>query len=379
MTQIDRYILMLFARTILICFSSIGGVFVVFHAFNNLDDLHRLAEDNGSLPLALFGFYGPYMLMLFDWTASIISLMAMLFTVSWLRRSGELTSLLAAGVRHGRVLRPMLITVLAVIVMQALCRELLIPSYRDLLTSKPGEWRTAKAQGMLPSYDKSSGILIEGEGLRPEQAQIDRPSFRLYSSFPGFGDTIDAKSAIWQPATGDRPSGYLLDGVSRPVGVDELSMGLVNGKPILVTRRDADWLTPGQCFVVTTLDLEVLRDNPRSTRMAGIPELARRIRNGSVHSSKELHTLLHDRILRPPLDFCLVLLGLPLVVNRGDMRLFNVIGQAIGIVLLFFALKTVAAAMAGNGVLLSPAMAAWVPFLLLGPLAFVRYLDAQQQ
>jgi lipopolysaccharide export system permease protein len=379
MTQIDRYILMLFARTILICFSSIGGVFVVFHAFNNLDDLHRLAEDNGSLPLALFGFYGPYMLMLFDWTASIIALMAMLFTVSWLRRSGELTSLLASGVRHGRVLRPMLITVVAVIALQALCREILIPSYRDLLTSKPGEWRNAKAQGMLPSYDKSSGILIEGEGLRPGQSQIDQPSFRLYSSFPGFGDVIDAKSAIWQPATASRPSGYLLDGVSRPAGVDGLSMGLVNGKPILVTRRDADWLAAGQCFVVTTLDIEVLRDNPRSTRMAGIPELARRVRNGSVHSSKELHTLLHDRVLRPPLDFCLVLLGLPLVVNRGDMRLFNVIGQAIGIILIFFTLKTVAAAMAGSGVLLSPAMAAWVPFLLLGPLAFVRYLDAQQQ
>jgi len=61
------------------------------------------------------------------------------------------------------------------------------------------------------------------------------------------------------------------------------------------------------------------------------------------------------------------------------MRLFNVIGQAIGIILIFFTLKTVAAAMAGSGVLLSPAMAAWVPFLLLGPLAFVRYLDAQQQ
>lgn len=379
MTKIDRYILVLFARTILICFSSIGGVFVVFHAFTNLEDLQRLTDSGGSAVLTLLRFYGPYMLMLFDWTAAIIALMSMLFTVSWLRRTGELTSLLAAGIRHGRVIRPMLLTVAMVIAVQCLCREFMIPQYRDLLSTKPGEWKNAKAQAMLPSYDKSAGILIEGEGLFPDEARIERPTFRLYSAFPGFGDVIEAKSAKWQPSRGDLPAGYLVDGVKRPSGIDGLVSGRVNDRPILISRREADWVGPNQCFVVTSLDIEILKDNPRSTRMAGIPELVRRVRNGSVHSSKDLHTLLHDRILRPPLDFCLVLLGLPLVVNRGDKHLFSVIGQAIGIVLLFFAIKTAAAAMAASGVWLSPAMAAWTPLLVLGPIAFVRYRDAQEQ
>lgn len=379
MTKIDRYILFLFTRTMLICFLSIGGVFVVFHAFSNLDDLLRLGTDSGSLPIALIRFYGPYMMMLFDWTAAIIALMAMLFTVSWLRRSGELTALLAAGVRHGRVLRPMLFVVAVVIVGQSFCREWLIPSYREVLTSKPGDLRVAKAKSMLPSYDKSSGLLIEGEGLYPSEARIERPSFRLYTSFPGFGDVIDGESAVYRDATDELPAGYLVSGVTRPAGIDSLATGKIRDRPVVMTRSELSWLEPGQCFVLTTLDIEVLRDNPRSTRMAGMPELMRRIRNGSVHSSKELHTLLHDRMLRPPLDFCLVLLGLPLVVNRGDKGLFNVIGQAIGIVLLFFGIKTVAAAMAGGGYFLTPALAAWVPLLLLGPLAYVRYRDAQEQ
>jgi lipopolysaccharide export system permease protein len=379
MTKIDRYILFLFARTMLICFLSIGGVFVVFHAFSNLDDLMRMGADSGSLPIALLTFYGPYMMMLFDWTAAIIALMAMLFTVSWLRRSGELTALLAAGVRHGRVLRPMLFVVAVVIIGQTFCRELLIPSYREVLTSKPGDLRVEKAKSMLPSYDKSSGLLIEGEGLFPSEARIERPSFRLYTSFAGFGDVIDGHSAVYRDATDDLPAGYLVSGVTRPAAIDSLATGKIRDRPVVMTRAELPWLEPGQCFVVTTLDIEVLRDNPRSTRMAGMPELMRRIRNGSVHSSKELHTLLHDRMLRPPLDFCLVLLGLPLVVNRGDKGLFNVIGQAIGIVLLFFGVKTVAAAMAGGGYFLTPALAAWVPLLLLGPLAYVRYRDAQEQ
>jgi lipopolysaccharide export system permease protein len=379
MTKIDRYILILFARTMLICFLSIGGVFVVFHAFSNLDDLIRLGNDSGSMTMALIGFYGPYMMMLFDWTAAIIALMAMLFTVSWLRRSGEMTALLAAGVRHGRILRPMLMMVALVIAGQWGLREFVIPSYREVLTSKPDELRATRAQAMLPSYDKSSGIQIEGEGLYPKESKIDRPSFRLYASLPDYGDVIDGAAATWQPAGDQLPAGYLITGVRRPAGIDNLATGVVNDRPVIMTRKELPWLQSGECFVATTLDIEVLRDNPRSTRMAGLAELIRRIRNGSVHSSKDLHTLLHDRMLRPPLDFCLVLLGLPLVVNRGDKGLFNVIGQAIGIVLLFFGLKTASAAMAGSGYFLTPALAAWVPLIVLGPLAYVRYRDAQEQ
>ncbi len=379
MTKIDRYITILFLRTMLICFFSIGGVFVVFHAFNNLDALTRLVDEAGSAPLALASYYGPYLLLLFDWTAAIISLMAMLFTVSWLRRSGELTSLLAAGVRHGRILRPMLVIVVGVIVAQWISRECVLPNYREVLTTKPNELRPDRVQAMLPSYDKSSGILIEGEGIQWNESRVEEPSFRLYTSFPGFGDLIEGRSAVWRPADSRAPSGYIVEDVARPAGIDDLSGGEINGRLVLLTRRDAEWLQPGQCFVATTLDLEVLSDNPRSTRMAGIPELIRRIRNGSVHSSRDLHTLLHERMLRAPLDLCLVLLGLPLVINRGDSRLFQVVGQAIGIVLMFFGIKTVAGAMANNGYLITSAMAAWAPLVLLGPLAVVRYWDAQQQ
>ncbi len=384
MTQIDRYILFLFSRTVLICFLSIGGVFVVFHAFSNLDDLAKLGSDSQSLAWGLLGYYGPYMMLLFDWTAAIISLMAMLFTVAWLRRSGEMTALLAAGVNHGRILRPMLLLVGLVIVGQFGVREFLMPQYRDVLTSKPDEVRSAEAQPIVPAYDRSSGVLIEGEGLygagpQGREQRIDRPSLRLYAALPQYGEQIEGESAVWVAGAGDLPSGYLVSGVRRPAEIDSIPVGQVNQRDVLLTRSSADWLEPGQCFVVTTLDIEVLRDNPRSTRMAGIGELVRRLRNPSVHSSKDLHTLLHDRILRPPLDFCLVLLGLPLVVNRGDKRLFQVAGQAIGIVLLFFGLKTVASAMAGSGYWLQPALAAWLPLVVLAPVAFVRYQEAQEQ
>jgi lipopolysaccharide export system permease protein len=106
-------------------------------------------------------------------------------------------------------------------------------------------------------------------------------------------------------------------------------------------------------------------------------ELADRVRNPAVHSSAGVHVLLHERILRAPLDFALIMLGLPMVVNRRGRNLFVMIGLCTATVLLFFALKTVAGYMGGNGYLLSPTMAAWVPLLVIGPIAYVRLRDVQ--
>lgn len=99
--------------------------------------------------------------------------------------------------------------------------------------------------------------------------------------------------------------------------------------------------------------------------------------NPSVHSSLSLRVLLHERIVRPPLDFALIMLGLPLVVNRRGRNLFVMVGAAMLTVLAFFMIKTLAGTMGGSGYLLSPTMAAWVPLMVIGPLAYVRLRDVQ--
>ena len=117
-TKIDRYILVLFLRTALICFCSIAGIFVVFHAFSHMEDLLRQGQQQGSLVSVFIRCYGPYMLLLFDMTGAIITLMAFLFTVGWLRRTGELTAILSVGISHGRIFQPIIYSSLIIILVQ---------------------------------------------------------------------------------------------------------------------------------------------------------------------------------------------------------------------------------------------------------------------
>ncbi|WP_146461426.1 LptF/LptG family permease [Rubripirellula tenax] len=377
MTRIDRYILTLFLRTVLICFCSIAGIFVVFHAFTSMDELVKQGQQQGGLLPVMARYYGPYMLLLFDWTGAIITLMAFLFTVGWLRRTGELTSTLAAGISHGRLLRPMIIASLLIVTVQLVSREWLLPDYRDALSMKAKDITGTAEQPISPQYDKVNRVLIDGRSLVAKASTIHEPSFRLDGDFPGFGDLLLAPICHWMDATADHGAGFLLDSVQYPENIDELPSVGVADRPILFTSRDQAWLKPRQCFFATSVHVDLLQTNQSATRMASVAELAGRVRNPAIHSSLSLRVLLHERIIRPALDFSLILLGLPLVVNRRGRNLFVMIGAAMGTVLLFFLIKTLCSAMGGNGYWLSPAMAAWLPLILIGPVAYLRLRDVQ--
>ena len=377
MTKIDRYILYLFLRTVLVCFSSIAGIFIVFHAFTSMDDLVKQGQVEGGLVPVMIRFYGPYMLLLFDWTGAIIALMAFLFTVGWLRRIGELTAVLSSGISHGRLFRPMIIASLTIVLVQLANREFILPQYRDVLSMKSKDISGESEQVILAQYDEANRILIDGTSLLPQTKVIQEPNFRLDGKYPGFGEAMVAQSAQWLDAKGSRPSGYLLSGVQLPEKIDSIpSVGLPS-RPILMTRHDQSWLKPTQCFFATTVDPGLLLKNSTATRMASVTELTSRVRNPAVHNSPSLHVLLHERIIRAPLDFALIMLGLPMVVNRRGRNLFVMIAVCMFTVLFFFALKTIAGAMGGAGYILSPTMAAWIPLLVLGPIAYVRIRDVE--
>ena len=377
MTRIDRYILVLFLRTVLICFCSLAGIFVVFHAFTSMDELVKQGQIEGGLLGVLFRFYGPYMLLLFDWTGAIIALMAFLFTVGWLRRTGELTSTLAAGVSHGRLMRPMIIASLAIVSAQMLSREFILPHHRDSLSMKAKDLTGSAEQSVKAKYDIINRVLVDATSMDGKNGRLNDPSFRLDGDYGKFGDLLLASSGQWMDTHPNLPPGYLLENVARPMDIDSINSVFWKKNPILLTCKDQAWLKPGQVYFVTRVDPDLLQTSDAASRRAAIWELIARIKNPAVHSSLKLQVLLHERFVRPPLDFALILLGLPLVVNRKGRNLFLMISVAMMTVMAFFAVKTGANYIGTSGYLVSPAIAAWIPLLVCGPIAYVRYRDVQ--
>lgn len=378
MTRIDRYIIQIYVRTLLICFCSLGGIFVVFHAFSNLEGLSEHAAQRGGIVYAMLDYYSPYLLLIFESTNAILALLALLFTIGWLRQSGELTALLAAGIRHGRILRPMLWAAALVILAGFVNREWFLPQFQSQLGSKPNESIGDTLQPMHPEYDRRAGVLIAGEGLIGNRQEIVGPAFRLFARHPGYGDQLLAKIAHWMPAEDERPAGYLLTAVKRPLDIDQLPSASQDGRIVIYSPSDTSWLNAGECFVVTAADFELLLSHGPGKKYVGLGDIIQRVRNTAVHTSSDLRLQMHGRFLRPFADFSLVLLGLPLAVSRREGNLFVMVGKALLVVGVFFGARSLCHAMGSSGYLLTPSMAAWGPLVLLGPVAYSRFWSVQQ-
>ncbi len=378
MTKIDRYVLVLFLRTSLVCFLSISGIFIVFHAFSSLDEVLSGGEE--SVFWAVLGFYGPYLLLLLDMTGTIITFMAFLFTAGWLRRSGELTATLAAGVSHGRILRPMVVASLLIVSFQLVNREVILPRFQTALAVGSKSQRNLERQTIAPTFDRSLGILFDGAYLDATVGTIHNPHFHLQSDYGGWGDAIQAKTAIWTPKTAAMPAGYRITGVTQPEHYADLPSGRLAGgddRTVILKPADAAWLAPGEIYLRTTVAPPLLTASESAAKLASVAQLATRVRNPAVHSSLGLHVMLHERVVRVALDLALILMVLPGVINERGRPLFTVIGRSLGLILGFFALKTAAAALGTASMGVSPAMAAWLPLLLIGPPAYARWQHAQ--
>ncbi len=98
MGTIDRYVLRLYVKVLVICFLSLTGLFIIIDAFNNLDELLALGEKQGSLVAVLGEYYGARALAFFDRTSALMALVAATFAVTSMQRTNELSALLAAGI-----------------------------------------------------------------------------------------------------------------------------------------------------------------------------------------------------------------------------------------------------------------------------------------
>ncbi|MEL6895435.1 MAG: LptF/LptG family permease, partial [Planctomycetota bacterium] len=360
MTRIDRHILTVFARTAIICYASVAGILIVFHAFDNLEELAALGASNENVVLGILKFYGPHLLRVFDWTAAVIALMSMLFTVMRMQRSREWTVLSAAGIRTQRIVRPMLVASLFIIVAQWASREFLLPQFQNSLTAKPVNDEETPTP-LRPCEDRLAGLVIEGGGVRLKQGELVRPEIRLLIDSGSFGRRIAAESAVWFPAQGKRPAGYLLTDVTVPANIDVVGAVRQTSaarRVIVITPSAANWLMPRQCFVVTAVDPIALHGAGGNMAGGSLPSLLSRIRNPAVRSSNRVHTLVHTRILRPLLDLSLIGLGVPLLVFRRDGNIFVVVGRALLIVAAFFVITNLASMLGGSGTISNPSLAA---------------------
>lgn len=376
MTRIDRYIVVLYLRVLLICFASVAGLLIVVEVFTNLDEFARYGESSGlGLSAVLMEYFTPRVLDYFEGLSGMLALLALLFVIAWLNKTNELTALLAAGVTKRRVIKPLFVASGTVIVAAMLIREVVMPVYAEELQRRPQDLTGGFTRPMRPVYDPDNMVLLQGKNLLIATKEILQPNFKVEGGalHQAIGTKLLATSAVHRSGTDALPAGYHLKNVSRPSAIDTIAdIYDESGAPVLLTSTQTQWLQPGECFLASDVDYSVLRGGNNSKDHASTYELLRFLEKEPRARSGSMRVMVHQRVLRPLIDWTVLLLGIPVLLTRPDRHMFWVAGACIGIVAGFTVVVMGVAVLGGANQWLSPAMAVWLPLVVFLPWAWTR-------
>ncbi len=372
MTIIDRYMLRQFVRTFILCYISLAGLYIVFDAFIHMEDFLRFGDKVGGgvgLLRLLGSYYGYRMILFFDRTSALLTLISAMFTVTWIQRHNELTALLSAGISRVRVVAPIIAAAVSLSLAAVAVREVVIPRLANELSRVPSDLLGDQGRSLSKGrYDNQTDIYIRGMNTYANQRRIEKPEFLLPQGLDRYGSQLSADNAYYQPPEKDRPGGYLMQGVRDPKGLPQQASLELAGTPVIITPRDAPWLAADQCFVVSDLDFDQLIGGQTFRQFSSTRQLIAGLYNRSLDYGADIRVEVHCRIVQPLLDVTLLFLGLPLVLTRQSRNVFLAIGLCLLVVALFL-LIVIGFKQLGVQQLLRPALAAWAPLMLFAPLA----------
>ena len=311
--------------------------------------------------------------MFFDVLSGLLTLVAAMFTVAWIQRHNELTALLSAGISRLRVVRSVIVAGVAVALLAALSREVVIPQFQSELSRKSQDLTGDVAQTIKPCYDNQTGVLFNGAGTFRDSRRISQPNFTMPWTLDHYGKHLLAADAYYKPPEGGRPGGYLLVDVHEPKNLDGRPSLSYRDQPVLLTRRDAPWLQPNQCFIVSDVTFEQLTGGQAFKQFASTGQLIEGLRNPSMDYGADVRVEVHSRVVKPLLDVTLLMLGLPLVVTRHNRNVFIAIGLGLGVVTIFSLLVITMQYLGSVGLFLTPAQAAWTPLIVFVPVAVAMF------
>ena len=375
MLIIDRYIIRLFLKILLVAGTGMIGLYVIIDLVGKFDDLTAQGASQGSVRTILFEFYGARILLLFDNISAPLTLIAAVAALVWMRHRNELTAIQAIGTGPFRVMKPLIFAAIAVSLLSLCSRELLIPRFHDRLTRTAHNWGGTKKEPFRPQHDESTDILIGGRWTFQARRQIVEPVFRLHKPIGPFNRPIVARLANWLPANGDHPAGYLLEGVTKPRNLHEYDSVFRERVPVILSPSDTPWLTANQCFVASEIDFDRLNRAGSGFQYQSSRQLIRNLASGRLDYRSVMRVTLHSRIVRPLLDLTLFLMGVSLVLSQRNKDVFVTAGLCGAAVVVFYGVTLVCQAMGNNGYLLSPVMAAWIPLLVFAPCAYSMTLS----
>ena len=370
-----------FAKAYLICFTSLVGLYIVLDAFANLDEHAEVADGTLDLLGRMGRFYLVRVSKFYDDLCGVITMMAAIFTVTWLQKNNELIAMLAAGLSTQRVIRPVIVSAIVVSGLGMLNQEFIIPDIADELQRPPDVSAGTKITKLFHRFD------LNGIGLRGDSAYADTKTVEKFdATLPSqqFGEllTLEAAEARYIPPEDARwplHGGWLVRGAKiSPAKAEWKSPLLVPIKPEELEAYPKPRLRPHEVagdafFLHSDVSFKEITRNRQWYYYASTVDIIRAMTKPISKTDRiEYAVFLHSRILRPLSAVTLLMLSLPLVLGGAQRNMFINLGLSLATSAGFYATSFLVQYLGRNGVL-EPELTAWSPLIAFGTLAVSRW------
>jgi lipopolysaccharide export system permease protein len=375
MKIIDRYVLAAFIKNYLISLMVLVGMYValdmVFNFGNltqQLPSMQPMSEWHIMRDIADFYFYKAF--FFFVHLSGMIAVVAAAFTIMRLSRFNEMTALLAAGTPLYRVAMPVIAAgVVLNVILLPIDEEIVIPSIIPKLMRDHGDVHRSTLK-MFPvdlTEDPSGGLFNAGQYAPPtatapahiqyldviERDANLRPTLHIYADEAYW----DAHQKRWE----------LVNGFSVPIAPPQQQVTLARATPM---DSYASPMTPDE------IALNLGKDYIQLLPLAKINQLLSLNRYGTI----DLLRAKHLRVAQWLLNVFLLLLAISTVLTREPGRLKSaafkcLILSSLCLGSVFITYQMAATPPTPDMLNLWPALMAWVPIFIFGPLSV--YLMSQ--
>ena len=359
--QFDRLMVRGYVKAYVFFLISLLSLYIVVDLFTNLDGFIHKKSGLAEAMKHIGSYYGFQSIRYFDQMCEAIVLLAAMFTVAWMQRNNELLPLLSAGVSTRRVVTPVLGCACAMLSLTALNQEFLIPRFRTQLVREKDDPDGNKEIGIQGAYEPN-GIHIEGtkavrKGMIVKQFHCVIPTNLCGNLLP-----ISAQEGRYiPPGDGPHTGGWLL----------------TEAVPAKLERWDnpevLECIDPGKYFLHTAeVDFDMITRQKNWFQLISTWQILQELQRPGPTRLSSMAMIFHMRLTRPILGLILVFLGLSIILRDQNRNVFISAALCLGLCGIFFATCFTCKGL-GDYEYLSPALAAWLPVFLFGPMAIAMF------
>ncbi|MFQ5491034.1 MAG: LptF/LptG family permease [Phycisphaerae bacterium] len=363
MTILDKYLLRALAANYVIALAVMMSLYVVLDLFFNIDEFTEAGGSAGQVLSDIFSYYWPNLFRYFGQLSGVITLFACLVAISRLRKTNELTAMLASGISLYRVAAPVVAFSLLTTVLWVIDTELAIPAVAPQLARKHDDVRAATIQGVWFLEDGDHNLLSARE-FKPETDSLRQLMVLIRDENGTILSVIEAEQAQWVPIEGHPAGGkwILTQGIKR---TRDTGQGSAFGpstnafnEPLqyyeseLDPRRIQQRQSAGWISFLSSRQLGQLAQRELPAAVAVAVQQAR-----------------HQRYTAPLNNLVLLLLGLPFLLDRERGSILSDSCKCLALCGISFVFTFLCqSALSGDSF---SALPTWLPIIVFAPVAVI--------